>query len=80
MFTVEHDFDETRIHILDDSESLDDEDLEVIIYDDGVCLRQFDSDLDMYNVILISHNMWDEMLCALNSSEGAYIITDVRNK
>ena len=79
MYTVEHDFEETKIHILDDSGTYD-EDLEVILTDEYVCLRQFDTDLDCNSVILISNSMWTELLCALNSSEGAYVVDDLQNK
>lgn len=74
MYTVEHDFDETRITILDDSGDIESEDVEVILADDHVCIRQWDTELDMPSLVIFSAAMWDELLCAINSPEGAYIV------
>jgi hypothetical protein len=79
MYTVEHDFDETIIHVLDDS-GIDDEDLEVILSDEFVCLRQYNTEMDEVSVIIISTDMWVELLCALNSPEGAYKVIELQDK
>lgn len=79
MYTVETDFDETKIVILDDTGDVEGEDLEVILTEDYVCFQQWDSELDMSSLILISTNMWEELLCAINSSEGAYKLVSKDN-
>jgi hypothetical protein len=76
MYTVETDFDETKIVILDDSGDLDNEDLEVVLTDDYICFKQWDYELDETSIIIISNRMWEELLCAINSSDGAYSLDD----
>lgn len=64
MFTIEMDWDETSIRILDTKGNYGD--LEVIIYDDITYMRQFDNDSERYSMIVVS----PEMLLALNKSFG----------
>jgi hypothetical protein len=72
MFTIEMDWDETSIRILDTKGNYGD--LEVIIYDDITYMRQFDNDSERYSMIVVS----PEMLLALNKSfelpVGAYTL------
>ena len=64
MFTIEMDWDETSVRILDTNGNWGD--LEVIIYDDITYMRQFDEDTESYSIIVLS----PEMLLALNKSFG----------
>ena len=72
MYTVEHNFDETRITILDDSGDIESEDVEVILEDDCICIRQWDTELDLPSLIIFSPDMWEELLSAVKASEGSY--------
>jgi hypothetical protein len=69
MFTVEMDHDEIEINILDDAGNNDD--VKVHIFDDIVYIRQIDEH-NKVESIQMSPIMWDELVAAINSSEGAY--------
>jgi hypothetical protein len=70
MFTVEMDHDEIEITILDDAGN--NEDVKVHLFDDIVYIRQvFDN--NKVEAIQMSPDMWDELVAAINSSEGAYL-------
>ena len=71
MFTVEIESDHTLITTLDqESES---EDVQLILDDDGtVWLRQWDEDINRFNVICMSYQQWGDLYAAMNSSQGAY--------
>ena len=69
MFTVEMDHDEIEINILDDAGNNDD--IKVHIFDDIVYIRQIDEH-NKVESIQMSPSMWDELVAAINSSEGAY--------
>jgi hypothetical protein len=69
MFTVEIDHDEIEITILDDAGN--NEDVKVHLFDDIVYIRQvYDNKVE---AIQMSPDMWDELVAAINSSEGAYL-------
>jgi hypothetical protein len=69
MFTVEMDHDEIEITILDDAGN--NEDVKVHLFDDIVYIRQvYDNKVE---AIQMSPDMWDELVAAINSSEGAYL-------
>jgi hypothetical protein len=69
MFTVEMDHDEIEITILDDTGN--NEDVKVHLFDDIVYIRQvYDNKVE---AIQMSPDMWDELVAAINSSEGAYL-------
>jgi hypothetical protein len=69
MFTVEMDHDEIEINILDDTGNNDD--VKVHLFDDIVYIRQIDEH-NKVDSIQMSPTMWDELVAAINSSEGAY--------
>ena len=70
MFTVEFDHDEIEITILDDDGN--NEDVKVHLFDDIVYIRQAFDD-NKIEAIQMSPDMWDELVAAINSSEGAYL-------
>ena len=70
MFTVEMDHDEIEITILDDAGN--NEDVKVHLFDDIVYIRQVLSD-NKIEAIQMSPAMWDELVAAINSPEGAYL-------
>ncbi len=69
MFTVEMDHDEIEITILDDAGY--NEDVKIHLFDDIVYIRQVLND-NKIEAIQMSPDMWDELVAAINSSEGAY--------
>jgi len=77
MYTVEMDHDEICITVLDDVGFNDD--LRIIIYDDIVFITQHDPENDQDSIIQISPDMWDELISAINSPEGAFRIKKVDN-
>tara|TARA_Y100001937_G_C7119090_1_gene331641 strand:- start:795 stop:1016 length:222 start_codon:yes stop_codon:yes gene_type:complete len=71
MYTVEYEHDTFEIVVLDDSGYEDD--LRVEIESDAVFISQFNSVLNEEMSIRITPQMWDELLSAVKSPEGAYI-------
>lgn len=69
MFTVEMNHDEIEITILDDTGHK--EDVKVHLFDDIVYIRQV-LDGNKVEAIEMSPDMWDELVAAINSPEGAY--------
>lgn len=70
MFTVETDFDDTTITVIDDSGQ--EEDLAVILFDDVVYLRQYIEGSDKAQVISITPDMYRELMEAWNKPDGMY--------
>ena len=70
MFTVEHESDATVIVSLDEKDKF--EDVEVIVGAGSVYIRQFDKDMDQYEMIYCSFQQLVDIMAALNSSEGMY--------
>ena len=70
MFTIEIDWDETAITILDDHGEY--EDLQVIMYDDVVYIRQWDEDFQKHNYVVISPEMMLAFQQSWNLPNGAY--------
>jgi hypothetical protein len=70
MFTVEHESDATVIISLDEKDKF--EDVEVIVGAGSVYIRQFDKDMDQYEMIYCSFQQLVDIMAALNSSEGMY--------
>ncbi|MBT4995876.1 MAG: hypothetical protein HOM88_05330 [Hellea sp.] len=71
MFTIEMDWDETAVQVLDQTGEY--EDVEYILYDDIVYIRQWDEDLQKYSVIAMTADMFRDFSFALDLPEGAYI-------
>lgn len=71
MFSVEHEFDNTTITILDDSG--EQEDVAVILFDDVVYIRQYVEDTDLASVVTMTPKMFAEMIEAYNRGEGSFI-------
>jgi hypothetical protein len=70
MYTVEMDLDEITITLLDDSGNYAD----VIInsFDDIVYIRQFEDNSTTPQAIALSPQMWEELISAMHSPEGAF--------
>ena len=70
MFTIEMDHDETRVTILDESDHY--EDVQFVIFDDIVYIRQWDEFFEKFQTIAMSPDMFDEFRNALDLPEGSY--------
>jgi hypothetical protein len=71
MFSVEYDHDEITITIVDDTGFHSD--LKIHAFDDVVYLSQWDPDTDSDLLIMISPDMWEQLLLSIKSTEGVYI-------
>jgi hypothetical protein len=72
MFTNEFDFDETVTTIMD--EGADYEDVQVMITDDQVFIRQWDDDREKYEIICMSPKMYFELQEAMKHPVGLFIV------
>lgn len=71
MFTVEMDFDEIEITVLDDGGHY--EDVKVFSYDDIVYIRQFNEEREKWDLIQLTPEMYTELMEAWRSPEGSFI-------
>jgi hypothetical protein len=69
MFTNEFLWDASVTTVLDDAGLH--EDVEIIISDECICLRQWRDD-EWAELIIVSHAQWAEMLTAQDLPEGVY--------
>ena len=72
MFTIEMDWDETAITILDPLGQF--EDLQVIMYDDIVYIRQWDEDIQRFIMLAISPDMLMALETSFKLPSGAYML------
>lgn len=72
MFTVEMDYDESVITILDPTSVH--EDLQIWIYDDIVYIRQWDEEADDFNMMAISPEMALALQKSFSMPSGAYVL------
>ena len=73
MFTVEFESDAEIITTLDQHD--EHEDVEVILGDDGVVyMRQFEPDMDAYQMLVMSRHQWLDIMAAYKSSQGSYYL------
>ena len=72
MFSTEFDQDEISITVLDDKGNY--EDVNYLLYDDIIYIRQWDNDLEKYHLIAMSPKMLQEFLEAMKNPEGFYYI------
>tara|TARA_Y100000385_G_scaffold54063_1_gene51445 strand:+ start:293 stop:526 length:234 start_codon:yes stop_codon:yes gene_type:complete len=71
MFTNEIEWDETVTTVMDDTGA--EEDVVVFIDDHGVFIRQYNEQLDKYDLVTLSHKMFSEMLEAMKQKEGFFV-------
>ena len=73
MFTVEFESDASIVTTLDQNNLH--EDVEVIFGDDGdVYMRQFEPEMDAYQMLIMSSQQWLDIMAAYKSSAGAYYL------
>jgi|TARA_B110000503_G_scaffold36695_1_gene59997 hypothetical protein len=70
MFSVEFDFDDITITVMDDSGNHSD--LIVNSFDDIVYIRQYDEENETESIIDISPKQWEELIHAIHSQEGFF--------
>ena len=71
IFTNEFEFDETVTTIMD--ETGEEEDVQVMITEHGVFIRQFPDAGNIPEVISLTHKMFRDMIEAMQHTEGFYI-------
>ena len=71
MFSVEFDWDEVCITVMDDTGHHGD--LKVHSFDDIVYITQDDLELDCEHILEINPAMWEELLAAIHSPEGFFM-------
>lgn len=74
MFTIEMDWDETAITILDESGQY--EDIEIMMYEDVCYIRQYLEDTNKYSLIAFTPEMMYAFMTAFKLPEGAYRINN----
>ena len=73
MFTVEFEHDASIVTTLDQQDAF--EDVEMVLADDGtIYIRQFDEQLEEFQMIYMSAQQWLDLLTAYQSPEGAYVL------
>jgi len=77
MFTVEMDFDEIEITVLDDGGRF--EDVKVFSYDEVIYIRQFSEKKNKWDLIQMTPEMYAELMTAWQSPEGSFITNLRRN-
>lgn len=70
MITVEFDMDETLITVLDNTGEC--EDVSVLLYDDYVHIRQYNSKIDRFDVITMKPEMYLKIMKAWKLPEGTF--------
>lgn len=78
MFTVEMDWDETAITVLDPDGKY--EDIQAIIYDDIVYIRQWDEDIGRFTLMAISPKQYLQLMRSFSLPEGAYMLNQGDNE
>lgn len=73
MFTVEYETDSSIVTSLDETDSF--EDVQLIIGEDVVYIRQWNEDTDRFAVLLISYQQLLDLAASLNTTEGLHKIT-----
>lgn len=76
MFTNEIEWDETVTTVMDDTGA--EEDVVLFIDDHGVFIRQYNEQLDKYDLVTLSHKMFSEMLEAMKQKEGFFVTNTKR--
>ena len=71
MFTIEHDFDETVITVLNE---LGGEDVSVLMIDQAVYLRQWDRKRKEFDVIVMTPLMYHKLMKSYTLPEGTYTL------
>ncbi len=75
MLTIEHEDDATIVTTIDEAAKL--EDVQVILDAETIYIRQLNEfDGDTVELIILSHQQFNDILAAMNLPEGAYYVRD----
>jgi hypothetical protein len=77
MFTNEFEYDSTITTILDGSAKWPD--VELIIDDAGVYIRQYSDKKNSYDLIVMTPRMFHELMIAMKTTEGAFEVILEKN-
>ena len=69
MITIETELDATVVHLIDPD---DGRELEYIAAGEGYYLRQYDEDLERYDLIFVTHKMLSMLMKSLQLTDGVY--------
>ena len=72
MITVEHDFDGTNIVIIDPTGEY--EDIEILLDSDGIWIRQWNDENQVFEVIAMNEVMFEMLIKAHDLEAGTYLI------
>ena len=75
MFSIENEFDHTIITIVDNDNRQ--EDAQVIMSDEYVYIRQYNTKSGRYDVIALSPFMFNEILASMKFTDGVYVTEDL---
>jgi hypothetical protein len=75
MFSIENEFDHTIITIVDNDNRQ--EDAQVIMSDEYVYVRQYNTKSGRYDVIALSPFMFNEILASMKFTDGVYVTEDL---
>lgn len=70
LFTNEFEPSYTKTTILDESDEV--EDIEIIVHDEGVIIRQWNDETEVFDVVDFTHHMFKEFMASRDLSEGAF--------
>jgi len=70
MFTVEFDYEDIEITIMDNYGLY--EDIKINAFEEVVFIRQWNEELERHNAIVISPEMWEDLIAAMNKPEGVF--------
>tara|TARA_Y100000389_G_C17419780_1_gene496034 strand:- start:1178 stop:1402 length:225 start_codon:yes stop_codon:yes gene_type:complete len=73
MFTVEEEFDESIVTILDVNGQY--EDITMYYSENGVYITQYNEQTDEDTIIELTTEMWETMIEAYNRTNGTYIVS-----
>lgn len=71
MFTVETEYDYTKVTVMDDTGGH--EDMIVRFAEEGIYLSQWNEKLNSYQTLWINEKMLDEFLISLQSEDGTFL-------
>lgn len=73
MFTVEEEFDESIVTVMDTAAKF--EDVKMYFQADVIHITQYDKEFDTHDVVKVSTEMWELLIEAYNRTHGTYIVT-----
>lgn len=71
MFTIETLFNHSLITLIDDKNQC--AELEIKLYENCIEFHQWDENTNQYNMILLSTDMFNELIESVNKPDGSYI-------